>query len=142
MRALWAIGRPCDDPTQPAFREVESCEVGDEEAAATMREAAVREMEAIGVRATDESGRQLHTFTVASSAIGTAHPKTWRLATHSLADAEEWAEVLTEHAALAPGETTKIDEALAPLGPGLGGGVREKAAVPEVAEELMYPYPS
>ena len=37
-----------------------------------------------------------HSFTVASAAIGRQHPKTWRLAAHSLEDAEGWAAALAE----------------------------------------------
>ena len=90
VRTLWAA-LPCADAAV-----VDECELPDERAAHAVTEAVREEMAALGVKDADSSGRALHTFTVASAAIGRQHPKTWRLAAHSLEDAEGWAAALAE----------------------------------------------
>ena len=94
VRALWSV--PCVSLSTSAPEE---CVLPSEEAASAVEEANHKEMAARGIDEVDADGRPLYTFTIASAALGGHSPKTWRLAAHSLADAEAWAAALETMAA-------------------------------------------
>jgi hypothetical protein len=91
-----AISTLWPSPCAVSYEPVDECVLPDEETAAAVSEVNARDMAARGISESDADGRPLHTFTIASSAVGEQAPKTWRLSAHSLNDAEGWAEALAK----------------------------------------------